>query len=179
MKQLIFIMITIVLLSGCIFTPPESEVVTPKEIETSHEKNSSKKVWGDVAAMETNPLLKTAKELLGTPYVFGGMSPEGFDCSGFVAYVYARGVGKMLPRTAFAQSTTGEIIDWADLIPGDILCFDTSDEGNVNHTGIYLGKGDFIHASSGNIYSVTISNMQSGFYQKAFRWGVRVSYSQP
>jgi len=67
-------------------------------------------------------------------------------------------------------------MDLEDLEPGDLLFFDTSHSGKINHTGIYLGEGKFIHASSGKVYAVTISSLKSGFYKRAFRFGGRVAY---
>jgi len=78
-----------------------------------------------------------------------------------------------LPRTALAQSKSGEKISRASLQPGDILFFDTAHRGHVNHSGIYLGEGKFIHASSGKAYGVTISDLDQGFYKEKFLWGVR------
>ena len=143
-------------MSGCIFTPPANEYVIDKGTP-------------DVMIEERNPLLDIAKNQLGVPYRYGGMSPAGFDCSGFVCYVYKTGVGKKLPRTARAQSTYVTILDKEALLPGDLLFFDTSNHGKINHTGIYLGEGKFIHASSGKVHAVTISTLERGFYERAFR----------
>lgn len=166
MKVLFFTLPLIFLMSGCIFTPP------PEQVRAWKQEALSK----HAVVYENDPLLDLAKSHLGVRYRYGGMSPSGFDCSGFVCYVYNNGVGKKLPRTARAQSTYGEILDRDDLIPGDLIFFDTSNKGRINHSGIYLGNGKFIHASSGKVYSVTISKLDSGFYKRAFRWGGRVHY---
>jgi len=147
-------------MSGCIFTPPPTQVAA----------------WRDSQVAHSAPLVEVAGKYLGVRYRYGGMDPSGFDCSGFVSYVYDHGVGKKLPRTARAQSTYGEIVDKEDLIAGDLLFFDTSHRGVINHVGIYLGAGKFIHASSGKAYSVTISELNSGFYKRVFCWGGRVDY---
>jgi hypothetical protein len=120
------------------------------------------------------PLIKLAKAQLGTPYKYGGMDERGFDCSGFVAFVYAKSLGKKLPHNARAQSKYVRVYDFSQLEPGDILFFDTSGRGEINHSGIYLGNGRFIHASSGKAHSVTISDLTKGFYKKAFRFGGKV-----
>ena len=163
MKQLLLIMITLFSMSGCIFTPPTNERVTWMNIP--HQTYD-----------ESDPILRFAKAQLGVRYRYGGMSPGGFDCSGFICYVYEAGVGKKLPRTAKAQSTYVEMLDNEALLPGDLLFFDTSNHGKINHSGIYLGEGKFIHASSGKVYAVTISTLERGFYKRAFRWGGRVHY---
>jgi cell wall-associated NlpC family hydrolase len=170
MKKLLSIMIIAVGFTGCVFTPPVSQVVTLPDAEAVEAPGS---VWNS-AVTETDPLLRVAKKQLGVRYILGGASPEGFDCSGFVSYAYAM-VGVSVPRTAYDQSTFGQILDTTDIFPGDILFFETSDSGKINHSGIYLGKGKFIHASSGR-GKVIISTIDSGFYKDAFRWATRVEY---
>lgn len=119
-------------------------------------------------------IIAVARAQMGTPYRYGGMGHGGFDCSGFVCYVYRNALGKKLPRTAAAQSTYVTMCGQSQLSPGDLLFFDTSGRGSVNHCGIYLGNGKFIHASSGRAYSVTISDFTRGFYRRTFCWGGKV-----
>ncbi len=85
-------------------------------------------------------ILAYAKNFLGVPYVYGGSSPSGFDCSGFVKYVYAY-FGISLPRTSYAQMNAGYRVSTSDLQLGDILVF-----GNGGHVGIYAGNNTYIHA---------------------------------
>jgi len=82
----------------------------------------------------------TALDYLGVPYVWGGESPAGFDCSGLVAYVYAR-LGVALPHFAAAQYTYGVAVPESELEPGDLVFFD-----NLNHVGIYIGDDEFVDA---------------------------------
>jgi len=82
-----------------------------------------------------------AKRYIGTPYVFGGTSPSGFDCSGFVQYVYNQ-LGVSLPRTAAAQAQSGTRISASEARPGDIVSFTGS--GGVYHNGLYVGDGMMI-----------------------------------
>jgi cell wall-associated NlpC family hydrolase len=81
-----------------------------------------------------------AAQYLGTPYVWGGSSPAGFDCSGFTMYVYAQ-VGVSLPHNAAAQYGYGTAVSRGDLQPGDLVFFD-----GLGHVGIYVGNGTFIHS---------------------------------
>ena len=81
-----------------------------------------------------------AMQYLGTPYVWGGASPGGFDCSGFVQYVYAQ-VGVSLPHNAASQYGYGTPVPISDLQAGDLVFFD-----GLGHVGIYIGGGQFIHA---------------------------------
>jgi len=158
MKSLASITI-VILFSGCIFTPPPTASVN---VEDEY--------------LFDNSLLQVAKEQVGISYRYGGATPsEGFDCSGFVSYVYKKGAGVKLPRTSRAQSGYGRAVLKSDLVGGDLLFFDTSHKGHINHSGIYLGAGKFIHASSGKAHSVTISNLNSGFYKRSFRWARRVN----
>lgn len=93
-----------------------------------------------------NGIIDIAQQFLGVPYVWGGSSPNGFDCSGFVQYVYAQR-GIQLPRTADIQATAGRPVSKAELQPGDLVFF-AGDYVNISHVGIYVGNGQMIHASS-------------------------------
>jgi cell wall-associated NlpC family hydrolase len=101
-----------------------------------------------------------AMQYLGTPYVYGGASPSGFDCSGFVMYVYAQ-IGVSLPHNAAAQYGAGTPVDRSQLQPGDLVFFD-----GLGHVGIYVGGGSFVHAPhTGDV--VKISSM-SGWYASTY-----------
>lgn len=88
----------------------------------------------------------TALEYLGVPYRNGGSDPSGFDCSGFVQYVFAR-IGAMLPREVRDQYRVGRKIDFDDVRAGDLLFFETVSRG-ASHVGMALGDGRFVHAPS-------------------------------
>jgi len=101
-----------------------------------------------------------AMRYLGTPYVWGGASPSGFDCSGFVMYVYAQ-VGVSLPHSSYAQYGVGVAVSQSDLQPGDLVFFD-----GLGHDGIYIGGGQFIHSPhTGDV--VKISSM-TGWYAATY-----------
>jgi cell wall-associated NlpC family hydrolase len=72
------------------------------------------------------------------------------------------------------QSKSGETLSRDEIKIGDILSFDTTLKGHINHSGIYIGNGEFIHSSSGKAKGVTVSKLDKGFYKDKFRWGVRV-----
>ncbi len=93
------------------------------------------------------PILKLAAQYLGTPYHWGGASPStGFDCSGFVQWLYAQ-KGIRLPRTTFDQVKAGKAVSTKALKPGDILFFNTeNDPRGPSHEGLYIGHGQFIQA---------------------------------
>jgi peptidoglycan DL-endopeptidase CwlO len=98
-----------------------------------------------------------AMQYLGIPYVWGGSSPSGFDCSGFVMYVYSQ-VGVSLPHNAAAQFAYGTSVSKSDLQPGDIVFFN-----GLGHNGIYIGGGQFVHSPhTGDV--VKISSLNDSWY---------------
>ena len=109
-----------------------------------------------------------AKQYLGCPYVYGGSGSSSFDCSGFTMYVYKQ-FGYELSHSATAQSKRGEYVSKENLQPGDLVFFlDYETMDGIGHCGIYIGDGDFIHASSGTGYCVKISTLLSGSYSKRY-----------
>lgn len=84
---------------------------------------------------------------LGVPYVYGSTTPSGFDCSGFVKWVFSHALGRELPRTAAEQSALGTGVSLSELVPGDLLFWGSG--SGVYHVGIYAGGGEYVHASTG------------------------------
>jgi len=98
-----------------------------------------------LSSAERDSIVRLALTLIGTPYHFGGASPDvGFDCSGLVTFVLAR-LHVQLPRRAWEQATVGDAIERTQLRPGDLLTFGRD---SISHVGIYIGAGEFVHASS-------------------------------
>ena len=104
-------------------------------------------------------LTRSALRFLGTPYVFGGTSTSGFDCSGYVQHVFAM-LGMSLPRTADAQYDAGHRIVGGMKV-GDLVFFHTYEPG-VSHVGIYIGNGQFVHASSS--HGVMVSHLSDSYW---------------
>ena len=102
---------------------------------------------GNYGKQEVARLLNIALRFGGVPYVWGGATPAGFDCSGFVQYVFGQ-VGVNLPRTADVQYELGRKVMKTDLQPGDLVFFETYEPG-VSHDGIYVGDDRFVAANSG------------------------------
>lgn len=109
-------------------------------------------------------IVAAATDYIGVPYVFGGTSPYGFDCSGYVQYVFAKS-GISLPRTADVQYEVGTPISTTDLVTGDLVFFSTYTYG-ASHVGIYVGDGQFIHASSSR--GVTIDSLGSSYWSSHY-----------
>ncbi len=115
-------------------------------------------------------LTRDALRFIGTPYVFGGTSASGFDCSGYVQHVYAM-LGVALPRTADAQFYAGRPVRGGK-VPGDLVFFQTYESG-PSHVGIYLGGGRFIHSSSS--HGVMISSISDEYWSAHYLGAKRVA----
>jgi cell wall-associated NlpC family hydrolase len=112
-------------------------------------------------------VLQRAMALLGTPYRWGGSDPDkGFDCSGLVGYVFRNALGIELPRVSREMAKSGELInDRAKLAAGDLVFFGR--RGRVDHVGIYVGEGNFVHAPSRG-KDVQVSSLESGYWSHKF-----------
>ncbi|HHB93781.1 MAG TPA: NlpC/P60 family protein [Campylobacterales bacterium] len=122
-----------------------------------------------------NNIERDAKSFLGTKYVWGATGPSKFDCSGFTQWVY-RDAGINIPRVSRDQAKVGQYVSFNNLRKGDMIFFDTKKhrKGIVTHVGIYLGNGNFIHASSSAKKVVVYNWNDKPFYKKRFLWGRRV-----
>jgi cell wall-associated NlpC family hydrolase len=115
---------------------------------------------GSAPAAQYGGVVGVAMQYLGIPYVWGGSSPSGFDCSGFVMYVYAQ-VGVSLPHNAAAQYGYGASVSRSELAPGDLVFFN-----GLGHVGIYIGGNQFIHSPhTGDV--VKISSL-TGWYASTY-----------
>ena len=110
--------------------------------------------------------------LLGTPYVRGGSTPRGFDCSGLVGYVYRSYDGRQLPRTVSALYGWGHPISRADLKTGDLVFYNTSGRG-PSHVGIYLWGDTFLHSSRSE--GVVLSRLGERYYAQRYIGARRLS----
>lgn len=121
-------------------------------------------------------IVSCAQQYLGVPYVYGGASPSGFDCSGFTMYVYKQ-FGYSLPHGATPQLNYGSAVSKSELQPGDLVFFTgTSSTSSVaSHVGIYIGDGQFIHASSGTGYCVKVSSLNENYYANHYLTGRHIA----
>lgn len=126
--------------------------MTPEEAKNAREK-----------------LVAQAKELVGSPYAYGGIGPSSFDCSGFVYYAARNSVKIQLPRTASAIYDFCTIIEDDEMEEGDLVFFKTTGNGKISHVGIYIGGGDFISAiSDGQNTGVQVRSLLKGYWADAY-----------
>ncbi len=132
----------------------------------------------NVASAKIKKVISIAEDQYGKKYVYGAEGPERFDCSGLIIYAFKHGAGiSTFPRTAEKMgysNTYPKVSKISDLKVGDLVFFDTSSDSDLcDHVGIYLGNGNFVHASSAAA-KVVKSNLNSGYYNRVFSWGRRV-----
>lgn len=131
------------------------------------------------SSSSNSDIAATAKQYLGTGYVYGGASPRGFDCSGFTMYVYSQH-GYSLPHSATSQWQSGlgtRVYSISELQPGDLVFFNdpSRNAGKAcSHAGIYTGDGQFIHSSSSRSGGVIVCSLTSGYYNTYFVGGIHV-----
>ena len=153
------------------FEDGESTGVTPSadalKGNTGSSNNSGSSSSGSSGSSSSSSvtgqkIVDTAKKYLGTPYVWGGEDPSGFDCSGFVYYIY-NSLGIKISRTQATMYSQGTPVSKSELKPGDIVFFQGTYKEGISHCGIYVGDGQFIHSStSGDC--VRYSDLHSDYY---------------
>ncbi|RZJ56164.1 MAG: NlpC/P60 family protein [Flavobacterium sp.] len=160
MRSALYIAFSAIIFCSCIsFTQKEDPVITKTEKTKS--------------SVERDSIIAYAKKYLGTPYVYAGNDPKkGFDCSGFVSYVF-KNFNVTLPRSSNSYKDLGVALDPEDFKVGDILVFyGYKDRTIVGHLGIICEANGmhskFIHASSGKVNSVTITDLDTEHYTKRF-----------
>ena len=139
-----------------------SSSITPPSNSVSYNGSSEKRA----------AVLEYAAQFLGTPYVYGGSTPSGFDCSGFTSYVFKNTVGS-IPRVAQAQFDATTRVSMDELLPGDLVFFGSS-ASSISHVGIYVGNNQFIH--SPHTGDVVKYDSLTGSYASRFQGGGRVIF---
>ena len=148
-----------------ICSPSTADTSAP---ETPEETPAETPADNPAATVSGSEIVSLAQQYLGVPYVYGGSSSSGFDCSGFTMYVFSQ-LGVKLPHGATSQLSYGASVSRSELQPGDLVFF--QDYGAVaSHVGIYIGGDQFIHASSSyyNGHCVVISSLTETYYNSHY-----------
>lgn len=132
---------------------------------------SAQALSGSSTAAIKEQIISNAKKHIGTPYLWGGNTPGGFDCSGFTQYIFKQS-GITLPRTTTEQYQVGTAINKNDLQPGDLVFLANTYRSGISHVGIYIGSDKMIHASSSK--GITISDLSSSYYVQHYYGSRRI-----
>lgn len=155
---------------------------TQEEVVETPTTNNTTTTGDDTTTAPTLPSLSTngdqivsfAKQYLGYRYVYGGTSPSsGFDCSGFVYYVF-KSCGYNISRSCSAQASSGTAVTKSQLQPGDVVFFNNTSNGAIGHVGIYIGNGNMIHAANPSRGVVT-DTINSGYYNTYYYSARRIA----
>lgn len=155
-----------------------AKTVKSKDTSTSSKAISASRGRSNIAASRGgNPagngrgdIISYAYNFMGRPYVWGASGPSAFDCSGFTAYVYSA-FGVNLPHYTGAQYSMGQTVSRENLKAGDLVFFNTY--GSISHVGMYIGGGQFIHASSGS-HRITVSDLGESYYTSRYAGAKRI-----
>lgn len=140
-----------------------AEFTVPSSAEAAAAQAAAK----STASSKGQEIVDYAMGFVGSPYVYGGSSPKGFDCSGFTSYVY-RHFGYKLNRSAAGQLDNGVAVSKSELQPGDLVMFKRgSSKKRASHVGLYIGGGKFVHASTAKV-GVIVSSLNSDYYTTGF-----------
>lgn len=151
-----------------------SELLREKMIERQEMRELSDRLGVNINDASMLDFYREAADWLGTRYRRGGMSRKAVDCSGFTNIIYKNVFGVQLDRvsTVIAKNVPQSITSKDDLEPGDMVFFSTFKKKYINHVGVYLGEGKFIHASIKK--GVIVSRLDEGYYSTAWRKGGRI-----
>lgn len=152
------------------FRHGKSTGTAPSAAALNGSVGSGENTSGNTASVTGQQILSKAQQYLGTPYVYGGASPAGFDCSGFVYYVL-KSLGFSPYRTPADQYLHGSYVSKSNLQPGDIVFFANTYASGISHVGIYAGNGQFIHSPNSRSV-VSYSDLTSGYWSDHY-YGAR------
>jgi len=155
------------------------KIKTPKESKAAKINTVKTPVSGDfvpygetfISRQQGVEIVELAKTFMGVPYVFGGTTPSGFDCSGFLQYVFKQ-YGINIPRLADEQYLLGKSVKTSQLSVGDLVFFTTYLEG-ASHCGFYVGNGQFLHTSSSK--GVRIDSLDNEYWRPRFIGGKKIT----
>lgn len=162
-----------VLLTGCAGQAPQQDFSAPKRVSLTQEPSQK-----DLAALSdgyrlpalADSILVRGFGLLGTPYRYGGNSEDtGFDCSGFIGYLFREEAGIKLPRSTREMiSLDAPRVARNELAPGDLIFFNNRGRGQVSHVGVYIGNGRFLHSASRRGGGVRVDSLSDGYWNASY-----------
>ena len=171
-----------VVLAACANHAPQPELATQPAVFSSTElaefdEQAKEAALGDFTEDKSYKLPQLADSILthglslvGTRYRYGGSSVKsGFDCSGFIGYLFKEELGMKLPRSSRDMiNIDAPLVSRDDLEPGDLLFFSTSGRNRVSHAGIYMGDNQFIHSSSSRSGGVRVDSLDDRYWSRTF-----------
>lgn len=164
-KPAIAYLAAVLLLASC--HSSRKAAVPPASVQPPLTQQGTGKSADEVARTGSNALVSEALAWLGTPYRYGGATREGTDCSGMVMAVYEKVAGLKLPRNSAKQQEYCRPVSPEEAAEGDLVFFTTSkNRGRVNHVGLYIGGGSFVHASTSR--GVITSRLSEEYYKRHF-----------
>lgn len=151
------------------FVAEQSSTVYEEELATEKELAQFSGSKPYQLPLLADSILERGMSLIGTRYRFGGTSEAGFDCSGFIGYLFREEAGMSLPRSTREMiNLDAPLVARNNLKPGDLLFFSTNGRGRVSHAGIYMGDDQFIHSSSRRGGGVRIDKLGSSYWSRTF-----------
>jgi cell wall-associated NlpC family hydrolase len=160
LMKIVLLVCIVSLLSGCGSTPKQQ----PSSWTTSSNTQANQ---------EMNDLVFYALSLADTPYIYGGNTPEeGFDCSGFVGYVFQHSLKLKLPRTSAEISKKGTFLLLTQLRPGDLVFYNTQKRA-YSHVGIFVGEGKFVHAPKTGSH-IRVERMETPYWKSRYNGSRRI-----
>lgn len=151
---------------------PERKTANNSDNKEQTANNNKEQEATTTNSSKGEQIVAYAKQFLGRKYVYGGSGPNTFDCSGFTMYVYKH-FGYSMGHSATTQAGLGKYVSKSNLQPGDLVIFNDSANKSIGHVGIYVGGGNFIHASSGS-GKIIISSLSGSYYNTRYVTGRRV-----
>ncbi|GAB3384330.1 C40 family peptidase [Azotobacter armeniacus] len=162
-----------IFLTGCAGQAPQQDMSVPQRVfliqEPSHEDLAAPNDGYRLPALADDILVR-GFGLLGTPYRYGGSSEAtGFDCSGFIGYLFREEAGIKLPRSTREMiSLDAPRVARSELAPGDLIFFNNRGRGRVNHVGVYIGNGRFLHSASRRSGGVRVDSLNDGYWSASY-----------
>ncbi|MBN1279585.1 MAG: C40 family peptidase [Chlorobium sp.] len=151
--------------SSILFCTPSKALAEPVSLPSIQQNATA------INGCAMNAFFGDVKQFFGIRYRFGGQTTSGFDCSGFVRFMYDRIFSMKLPRTSREMASIGEKVERSELKPGDLVFFQT--RGNrISHVGIFVGNDAFVHASVSK--GITEDKLKQNYYDKRYAGAVRV-----